>query len=311
MDKEKISVVIPCYCEEEVVPLFYNTLIEKVISQLSEIDFEILFVDDGSKDETLKIIKNLSKTDNRIKYISFSRNFGKEAAIFAGLKHATGNYVGIMDVDLQDPPELIVSMYEMLKSEEYDCVAARRGTRNGEPHIRSFCSRRFYKIINKISQMEIVDGARDFRLMKRSMVNAVLEVQEYNRFSKGIFEWVGFNTKWITYKNIERAAGKTKFSFWKLFLYSLEGIVGFSTAPLAIASVTGLVFCGFSFLAIVGIIIRQIFWQGSAFGWPSLVCIIFFSSGIQLFCTGILGQYLARTYLETKKRPIFIIKEKN
>ncbi|KNZ40173.1 glycosyltransferase family 2 protein [Acetobacterium bakii] len=311
METETISIVIPCYCEEEVIPIFYNTLIQEAVSQLSEVNFEILFIDDGSKDDTLKIIKNLGITDSRVKYVSFSRNFGKEAAIYAGLKHATGDYVAIMDVDLQDPPELLIPMYEAIMTEGYDCVATRRETRIGEPSIRSFFARRFYKLINKISQMEIMEGARDFRLMKRSVVAAVLEVGEYNRFSKGIFEWVGFNTKWIPYTNAERVAGETKWSFWELFLYSMEGIIAFSTAPLAIASVTGLIFCILSFLAIVVIIIREILWHGSAFGWPSLVCIIFFIGGIQLFCTGILGQYLARTYLETKKRPIYIVKEHN
>lgn len=311
MEKLKISIVIPCYCEEEVIPICYDVLIQEVIPRLLEVNFEILFIDDGSKDETLKVIKKLSKNDSRVKYISFSRKFGKEAAIYAGLNHATGDYVAIMDVDLQDPPKLIITMYEALLTENYDCVATRRTNRKGEPSIRSFFAKCFYRFINKISQTEIVDGARDFRLMKRPMVEAILNVGEYNRFSKGIFEWVGFNTKWITYENVERVAGTTKWSFWKLFLYSLEGIIAFSTAPLAIASVTGFIFCVFSFLAIVVIIIREILWHGSAFGWPSLVCIIFFISGIQLFCTGILGQYLARTYLETKKRPIYIIKERN
>ncbi|MGV8906784.1 MAG: glycosyltransferase family 2 protein [Acetobacterium sp.] len=311
MEKQKMSIVVPCYCEEEVIPLFYNTLLNAVLPRLAEVDFEMLFIDDGSKDKTLKVIKDLSEQDNRIKYLSFSKNFGKEAAIYAGLSHATGDVVAIMDVDLQDPPELLIQMYEDLVTEDYDCVATRRATREGEPLIRSFFAKAFYRLINKISQIDIVDGARDFRLMKRPMVEAILAVGEYNRFSKGIFQWVGFNTKWIDFENIERVAGKTKWSFWELFLYSLEGIISFSTAPLAIASVTGFIFCVLSFLAIVVIIIREILWHGSAFGWPSLVCVIFFIGGIQLFCIGILGQYMARTYLETKKRPIYIVKEHN
>lgn len=311
MEKETISIVIPCYCEEEVLPLFYNTLMNKVISRLSEVNFEILFIDDGSKDKTLTIIKNISENDKRVKYLSFSRNFGKEAAIYAGLKHATGDYIGIMDADLQDPPELILPMYEALITEDYDCVAACRENRDKESSIRSFFAKRFYKLINRITKMDIVEGARDFRLMKRAMAQAVLDVGEYNRFSKGIFEWVGFNTKWIPYKDVKRAAGTTKWSFWELCIYSLEGIIGFSTAPLAIASAMGLLFCGLSFLAIVVIIIREILWHGSAYGWASLVCFVFLISGIQLFSIGILGQYLARTYLETKKRPIYIIKEYN
>lgn len=311
MEKEKISMVIPCYCEEEVIPHFYDALVNEVISQLPAVDFEIMFIDDGSKDKTLTIIKKLNEKDSRVKYVSFSRNFGKEAAIFAGLKYASGNYIGIMDVDLQDPPELIIPMYGALINEDYDCVAACRESRDKESHIRSFFARRFYKLINRITGMEIVEGARDFRLMKRYVVEAVLEVEEYNRFSKGIFEWVGFNTKWITYKDVERVAGKTKWSFWELCLYSLEGIIGFSTAPLAIASATGLLFCLMSFIAIVVIIIREILWHGSAYGWASLVCFIFLISGIQLFSIGILGQYLAKTYLETKKRPIYIVKEHN
>lgn len=311
MEKETISMVIPCYCEEEIIPLFYDTFINKVIAQLPGVDFEMLFIDDGSKDKTLTIIKKLNEQDRRVKYISFSRNFGKEAAIYAGLKYASGNYIGIMDVDLQDPPELIISMYETLINEDFDCVAACRESRDKESRIRSFFAKRFYKLINRMTGMEIVEGARDFRLMKRFVVDAVLEVGEYNRFSKGIFEWVGFNTKWIAYQDAKRVAGKTKWSFWELCLYSVEGIIGFSTAPLAFASATGLLFCALSFVAIVVIIIREIVWHGSAYGWASLVCLIFLISGIQLFSIGILGQYLAKTYLETKKRPIFIVKERN
>ncbi len=311
MEKQTISMVIPCYCEEEVIPLFYDTLVKEVISQMPTVDFEILFIDDGSKDKTLTIIKELNKKDRRVKYVSFSRNFGKEAAIYAGLNYATGNYIGIMDVDLQDPPALIMPMYEALINEDVDCVAACRESRAKESHIRSFFAKRFYKLINRMTGMEIVEGARDFRLMKRFVVEAVLAVGEYNRFSKGIFEWVGFKTKWLPYQDVERVAGKTKWSFWELCLYSVEGIIGFSTAPLAFASATGLLFCMLSFVAIVVIIIREILWHGSAYGWASLVCLIFLISGIQLFSIGILGQYLAKTYLETKKRPIFIVKERN
>jgi len=307
---QKISIIVPCFNEQEALPHFYNAL-TKVASEMAYLDFEIVFIDDGSSDETLKIAEALSKSDARVRYISFSRNFGKEAAIFAGLEHSTGDFVAIMDADLQDPPELLKEMYSSIANEGYDCVATRRATRKGEPAIRSFFARRFYKLINKISKTEIVDGARDFRLMTRQVVDAILKLCEYNRFSKGIFGWVGFKTKWLQYDNIERVAGKTKWSFGKLFLYSLEGIVAFSTAPLAIATVIGFIFCALSILAVIFIVIRQIFWSGSAYGWPSLVCIMFFIGGIQIFCIGIVGQYLSKTYLETKKRPIYIVREKS
>lgn len=266
-------------------------------------------MDDGSKDDTLKVTKELSEKDGKIKYISFSRNFGKEAAIFAGLEKAKGDYVAIMDVDLQDTPELLIDMYKGIADEGYDCVATRRAARKGESKIRSFFARKFYSIINKISKTEIVDGARDYRLMTRQMVNAILSVREYNRFSKGIFSWVGFKTKWLEYENIERVAGKTSWSFWGLFLYALEGIIAFSTAPLAIASVLGFILCILAFIWICIVIVKTLIWGDPVEGYPSLVCFITFIGGIQLFCMGILGQYLSKVYLETKKRPIYLIKE--
>lgn len=303
---EKISVVVPCYNEEEVLPIFYKEITKVSIKNVM---FEYIFIDDGSKDNSLKIIKELKQKDDRIHFISFSRNFGKEAAIYAGLKKSKGDYVVLMDADLQDPPNLISKMYEAIINEGYDCVATRRTTRKGEPPIRSFFAKCFYRIINKISKTEIVDGARDFRFMKRQMVDAIIEMSEYNRFTKGIFGWVGFSTKWLEYENVERAAGETKWSFWKLFLYSLDGIVAFSTVPLALASFFGIIFCLFALLMIIFIIIRTFIWGDPTSGWPSLVCIIFFIGGIQMFCIGILGQYLAKTYLETKNRPIYIAKE--
>ena len=311
MKKDKlVSLIIPCYFEEAAVPLFYQAT-AKVMDSLPQYDFELIFVDDGSRDNTLAEIKKLSAADKRVKYLSFSRNFGKESAMYAGLEHAKGDYVATIDVDLQDPPELLPEMLCLLETGEYDCVATKRVSRKGEPPIRSLFARAFYKIINKISQTEIVDGARDYRLMTRQMVDAILSMSEYNRFSKGIFSWVGFSTKWLEYENVERVAGETKWSFWKLFKYSIEGIVAFSTVPLSLASVLGVVFCLFSFLAIVVIIIRELIWQGSAYGWPSLVCIIFLLSGIQLFCMGIQGQYISKTYMETKNRPKYLIKEQS
>lgn len=305
---DKISVVVSCYNEQEALPLFYEE-ITKVASQIKDAEFEFIFVNDGSKDKTLEIVKEFRKKDERVKYISFSRNFGKEAAMYAGLKKATGDYVSIMDADLQDPPKLLVEMYDTLKQEEYDCVATRRVTRKGEPPIRSFFARMFYKLINKISKTEIVDGARDFRLMTRQMVDAILSMEEYNRFSKGIFGWVGFNTKWLEYENVERAAGETKWSFWKLFKYSIDGIIAFSTAPLVISTIMGILFCFIAFLMIIFIVIRTLAYGDPVSGWPSMTCIILFVGGIQLFCIGIIGQYLSKTYLEVKKRPIYIIKE--
>ena len=309
MDK-LVSLIIPCYFEEAAVQIFYQATAE-VMNSLPQYDFELIFVDDGSRDNTLSEIKKLSAVDKRVKYLSFSRNFGKESAMLAGLEHAKGSYVATMDVDLQDPPELLPEMLRLLETGEYDCVATKRVSRKGEPPIRSFFARRFYRIINRISQTEIVDGARDYRLMTRQMVNSVLQVKEYSRFSKGIFSWVGYRTKWLEFQNTERIAGETKWSFWKLFLYSIDCIIAFSTVPLSLASVLGVVFCLFSFLAIIVIIIRELIWQGSAYGWPSLVCIVFLLSGIQLFCMGIQGQYISKTYMETKNRPKYLIKEQS
>ena len=304
---KKISLVIPCYNEEEVIKIFYNE-IQKIKKDFDNVCFEIIFVNDGSKDKTLELMRELSNNDD-VRYVSFSRNFGKEAAMYAGLETSTGDYVAIMDADLQDPPALLKEMYEILESGEYDSVATRRVTRKGEPVIRSFFARLYYKIINKISKTEIVDGARDFRLMTRQMVNAVLEVKEYNRFSKGIFSWVGFRTKWLEYENVERAAGETKWSFWKLFLYSLDSIVAFSTVPLSIASVMGILFCFVAFLIIIFIIVRTLIYGDPTSGWPSMVCIMFFIGGVQLLCIGVIGQYLSKAYLEVKKRPIYIVAE--
>ena len=308
MKKNLISIVVPCYFEEETLPYFYEE-ITKVSDKMTEVDFEYIFVNDGSKDNTLDILKQLSIKDKRVRFISLSRNFGKESAMYAGLEYSKGDFVAIMDADLQDPPSLLPEMYEDIIKDGYDCVATRRVNRKGEPPIRSFFARMFYKIMNKISKADIVDGARDFRLMKRKVVNAILKLGEYNRFSKGIFGWVGFKTKWLEYENIERAHGETKWSFWKLLIYSIDGIVAFSSMPLFISSIVGIAFCLISFFAIIFIIVRQIVWGGSAYGWPSLVCIILMLSGIQLFAIGILGQYLSKTYLEVKKRPIYIVDE--
>ncbi|WP_054742973.1 glycosyltransferase family 2 protein [Cellulosilyticum ruminicola] len=305
---QKLTVIIPCYNEESSIPHFYKALCE-VMSQLEFLIFEILFIDDGSQDYTLETIKSLQDINPYVHYISFSRNFGKESAIYAGLKYATGDLIVIMDADLQHPPQLLVQMYETLCHANCDSVAARRVTRIGEPPIRSFLARCFYAIMHKLCKIEIVDGACDFRLMTRQMVDALLELTEYNRFSKGLFSWVGFRTQWIEFENVKRIAGETHWSFWGLVRYSLEGLIAFSTVPLALASIMGLLFCAFSFIAIIFTIIRQLIWGASAYGWPSLVCIICFISGIQLFCIGILGQYLAKTYLETKHRPLFIVKE--
>lgn len=308
---KKISIIVPCYNEEQAIPFFYDE-ITKVADNLKK-DFEFIFVNDGSSDKTINIIKEYAKKDKRVKYINFSRNFGKEAAMYAGLELSSGDYVAIMDADLQDPPSLLPEMISILEDEnnEYDAVGTRRVTRKGEPPIRSFFARKFYKIINKMSKVEMVDGARDYRLMKRQVVNSILELKEYNRYSKGLFEFVGYKTKWLEFENVQRVAGETKWSFWKLFLYAIEGIVAFSTAPLAIASIAGFIFCLISFIMIIVIIIKTLIFGDPTSGWPSLVCIIFFVSGIQLFCLGIIGEYLSKTYLETKKRPIYIIKETN
>ena len=303
-----ISIVVPCYNEEESLPYFYEEM-SKVMKKMDYVKFELIFVEDGSKDKTLSMLKDLSKKDDRVKYISFSRNFGKEAGMLAGLANAKGDYVAIMDADLQDPPKLIIEMYDILKDKEYDCVGLRRVTRKGEPPIRSFFARCFYKIINKMSKIEMVDGARDYRLMKRQVVDSILLLQEYNRYSKGLFSFVGYNTKWLEYENIERVAGETKWSFWKLFKYAIEGITAFSTTPLIFASFLGILFCIVSFLFILVIVAKTVMYGDPTSGWPSLVCIIFMVSGIQLFSLGIIGQYLSKTYLEVKKRPIYIVRE--
>ena len=308
---DKISIVVSCYNEEESLPLFYQEM-EKVREQdFKDIEMEYIFVDDGSKDNTLQEMKQLEEQDSKIKYISFSRNFGKESAMFAGLEASTGDYVTLMDADLQDPPALLRKMYDIIKNEGYDSVGTRRVTRKGEPAIRSFFARIFYKLINKMSDVEMVDGARDYRLMTRQMVDAIVSMKEYNRYSKGIFSFVGFKTKWLEYENIQRVAGKTKWSFWKLFKYAIEGITAFSTFPLILSSIIGLLFCFISFLLIIIIIIKTLIYGDPTSGWPSLVCIIFLVSGIQLFSLGIIGQYLSKTYLEIKQRPIYIVKETN
>ena len=307
---EKISVVVSCYNEEKALPLFYDEM-ERVRQQDFEgvADFEYIFVNDGSKDKTLDIIKRLRTKDSKVRYVSFSRNFGKESAMFAGLEASTGDYVTLMDADLQDPPSLLKQMYNAIVNEGYDSVGTRRVTRKGEPLIRSFFARMFYKIINKISNIEMVDGARDYRLMKRQVVDAIISLKEYNRYSKGLFSFVGFDTKWLEYENIERVAGETKWSFWKLFKYALEGITAFSTTPLILSSILGIIFCVIAFLAIVFIIIKTLVYGDPTAGWPSLACIIVFVSGVQLFCMGVIGQYLSKTYLEVKNRPIYIVKE--
>lgn len=307
---ELISVIVPCYNEEEAIPLFYEEM-KKITVKMEYVNFEIVFVDDGSKDRTLSICKRLSEGDSGIKYISLSRNFGKEAAIYAGLQNAKGDYVVLMDVDLQDPPSLLPEMFRYIKKEGYDSVATRRVSRKGEPPIRSFFARRFYKIMNRISTTDIVDGARDYRLMTRQFVNAMLELKEYHRFSKGLFGWVGYKTKWLEYENVNRVAGETKWSFWKLLLYSIEGIVAFSTVPLMLAVVTGMFFCCAALFFVVVIVVRTIIFGDPVAGWPSMICIMLLIGGVQLFCVGILGEYLAKTYMEIKGRPIYLVKEDN
>lgn len=308
MSKKKLTMVVPAYNEEEALPIFYEEAY-RVEAELPGVEIEYLFIDDGSSDKTLEVLRSLHKKDARVRYVSFSRNFGKEAAIYAGLQNATGDYVAILDADLQDPPSLLPEMLQAIEEEGYDCVGSRRVTRKGEPPIRSFFARMFYRIMNKISSADIVDGARDFQLMNRKVVKAILSMGEYNRFSKGIFGWVGFRKKWLEYENIERSAGETKWSFWKLFLYALDGIVAFSTAPLVMASVMGMIFCLVAFVAIIFIIVRTVLFGDPTSGWPSMVCIIMFIAGVQLLCMGILGQYMAKTYLETKKRPLYLVEE--
>ncbi len=305
---KKISVIVSCYNEEESLPLFYQE-INKVMEELKKYKFELIFVNDGSKDKTLEVIKTLRKKDNRVRFVSFSRNFGKEAAMLAGLDYSTGDYVTLMDADLQDPPKMLPEMLKYIEEDGYDCVGTRRVTRKGEPPIRSFFARRFYKLINKMSKVEMMDGARDYRLMTRQMVEAILNCREYNRYSKGLWSFVGFKTKWLEFENVQRVAGETKWSFWKLFKYAIEGIVAFTTVPLTIAAFLGILFCFIAFVMIVVIICKTLIWGDPVSGWPSLACIIIFVSGIQLFFMGIFGEYLAKTYLETKKRPIYIVKE--
>ena len=304
---EKISIIVPCYNEAQTVPIFYKEITE--VFKKMDYELELLFVDDGSLDKTLLTIKELI-SDKCVKYLSFSRNFGKEAAMYAGLLNATGDYIAIMDVDLQDPPSLLPEMIKDIK-DGYDVVATRRKTRKGEGFFRSLFSRMFYRIINKMSNIEMVSGARDFRLMTRQVVNSILRLKEYNRYSKGLFSFVGYKTKWLEYDNVKRVAGKTKWSFRKLFVYAIEGITSFSTSPLVISAVMGLIFCFISFVMIIAIIVKTLVFGDPTSGWPSLVCIIFFVSGVQLFCIGVMGEYLSKMYLEVKNRPIYVIKEGN
>lgn len=300
--------MVPCYNEEEALPLFYQEA-TRVAGEMSGIDFEFVFIDDGSRDNTLSVLRRLAAADRRVRFVSFSRNFGKEAGMLAGLEAATGDYVALMDADLQDPPALLPELYRAVTEEGYDCAATRRTTRAGEPPIRSFFARLFYRLIHKISDADIVDGARDYRLMRRAVVDAILSMREYNRFSKGIFGWVGFRTKWIPFVNVERVAGETKWSFWKLFRYSLEGIVAFSTVPLALASVLGVLLCLIAFVFILVVLVKTLAFGDPVGGWPSMICVILFLGGVQLLCIGILGQYLSKTYLETKRRPIYLVRE--
>lgn len=306
----KISIVVPMYNEQEALDILYREL-KRVTETIPEHEFEYLFVNDGSKDATLDEIKKLAEQDARVRYVSFSRNFGKEAAMYAGLKSASGDYVALIDADLQDPPALLPEMIRMIESGECDNVATRRVNRKGEPPIRSFFAKCFYKVMRKLTHIEIADGARDYRLMSRAMVNSILSVCEYNRFSKGIFAWVGYETRWLEFENVERAAGETKWSFWKLVRYSFDGIVNFSDTPLRISSYLGLLLTGLSFVAIIIEVIRALVFGDPVAGWPSLVCIITFIGGIQLFCMGIMGQYIAKTYMEVKRRPHYIVKESN
>ena len=308
MSKDIISIVVPCHNEEEMVPIFHKE-ITAVSDQLPDAVFEMIFVNDGSKDATLAELKRVASLDERVHYLSFSRIFGQEAAMVAGLRHATGNYVAVVDADLQDPPAMLVEMVALIRTGEYDCIGTKRLDRKGEPPIRSFFARQFYHLINRISDTEIVDGARDFRLMTRQMVDAVLEMTEYNRFSKGIFSWVGFETKYLSYENQERVAGKTTWSFWSLFKYSLDGIVAFSEAPLAIAAFTGFLSFAVAILAALILTVRTLVFGNATSGWTSLIVIILGMGGLQLLCLGILGKYLGKTFMETKRRPLYILKE--
>ena len=303
-----LSIIVPCKNEEQAVPIFYSEFL-KVAEKMGKINFEIIFVEDGSTDNTLGIIRDMSAKDPRVRYISFSRNFGKEAAMSAGLKYSMGDYVAIMDADLQDPPQLLPQMFKKMEESGCDCVAARRRTRDGEPKIRAFLARSFYKILNSTSDLKFTEGARDYRLMKRRVVDAIMELPEYNRFLKGIYEWVGFKTEWVEFDNVERCAGETKWTLFQLCVYSLNALTSFSTVPLAIAAIVGILFCIFSSAAIILLSVRQLIFHNSAYGWTSMVCIIFFLCGLQLFCLGMIGQYAAKIYMETKKRPQYIISE--
>ncbi len=305
----KIDIIVPCYNEEKCINDFYDEI--KKITRKNKNIFEIIFVNDGSSDNTLEVVKLLAKKDKMIKYVSFSKNYGKEAAMFAGMELSSGDLVTIMDADLQDPPSLLPQMINLIEKKEYDVVATRRVTRKGEPLIRSFFARRFYKLINRMSKLEMVDGARDYRIMTRQVVDSILKLREYNRYSKGIFSYVGFNTKWLEYENVKRCNGETKWSFWKLFIYAIEGITSFTTVPLTISAIIGIIFCFIAFIMIIVIIIKTLVYGDPTTGWPSLTCIIFLVSGVQLLCIGVIGEYLAKMYLEVKNRPIYIVKTSN
>ncbi len=308
--KKLISLIVPCYNEEQSLPILYNEL-NRVCAEIINYDFEFIFVNDGSRDRTLKILRRFAASDKRVRYMSFSRNFGKEAAMYAGFANVRGDLAAVMDADMQDPPSLLPKMIEIIETGKYDSVATRRVSREGEPPIRSFFARMFYKLINRISDVDVVDGARDFRLMKREMVDAIVEMGEKNRFSKGIYGWIGFRTYWLPFKNVERAAGETKWSFWKLFKYSIDGIINFSQTPLSIASIGGILLTLISFVMILFVVVRKLIFGDPVTGWASLVCIMVFLGGIELFCMGIIGQYLSKMYLEVKNRPHYIISETN
>ena len=307
-----LSIIVPCFNEQEAIPLFYEAakkVTEEMTKEWKDLTFEYIFIDDGSTDDTLKVVEELRESDSRVRFVSFSRNFGKEAALYAGLSNARGDYAVTMDADMQDPPALLPDMYRAVAEEGYDSAATRRVTRKGEPLLRSFFARSFYRIINRLSSADIVDGARDYRIMTRCMVDAIVSMKEYNRFTKGIYGWIGFKTKWMEYENVERVAGESKWSFWKLFKYAVEGIIGFSTIPLSMATWFGILMAVISFAGIVFIIIKKLMYGDPTSGWPSLVCIILMVAGIQLFCMGVIGQYLAKAYLESKHRPIYIARK--
>ena len=310
-NKPVISLIIPCFNEEESLAPLYRELcaVSASMGERHGLEFEFLLINDGSRDQTLQMLREMAEKDSRLHYISFSRNFGKEACLYAGLQNCTGDYIAVMDADLQHPPSMLAEMYEGIVNEGYDCVAARRSSRDGEPPLRSFFARGFYRMINRISKTKLIDGATDFSMMTRQLVEAILTLPEYNRYSKGIYSWVGFETKWLPYQNVERASGSSKWSFWKLFLYSLDGIISFSTAPLAIASVSGIFLFLIAIIIICYVVIKTLLYGDPVAGFPTLICAICFIGGIQLFCIGILGQYLAKTYLEVKKRPVYIVKE--